>query len=453
MKNPWMRQLSKRVLISALTAGLLLSSISVSGSYAGIEVVKNNKAISSGAKIEAIEKNATVYVPLKRLFTALGAKISYNAQSKLIEVTMNGKKFSFKEGQKAFTANGKSLVLAAPVILIKGESYLPAHAVEQVAGVKLVRKNNQLSVTAIPQTPLRVGTITGPTGIAMAKLIDDSYLGENVKLSFDMESNATLMPAKLLKKELDIAFVPTNMASIVYNKSQGQVVLLSTNIWGLLSVVSTDPKIKGWDDLKGKQIDIFGQGATPEIAFKALAEANGLDIKKDLSYKMAYDTPATLVAAMASGNTKNGVAVLAEPFTSLLLQKNKNAKILFDVQTEWKKSYGLGFPMSSLVVRKEFLEEHPEVVANFVREFSNNLSYANSNPAAIGKLVEKMPELPFAATVVADSIPRSDYQYQSAASAKAAVAKYLKALYEYDPQTVGGKLPADDFYSVIQLDY
>lgn len=449
-----MKKTGKVVLSAILASALVLGSTAVSpSSFAGIEVVKNNKALGSGAKIEAIEQGKTVYVPLKRIFTALGAKISYNSQSKVIDVTMNGKKFSFKEGQKAFTANGKSLVLVAPVILIKGESYLPAHAVEQVAGVKLIRKNNQLSVTAIPQTPLKVGTITGPTGIAMAKLIDDSYIGENVKLSFDMESNATLMPAKLLKKELDIAFVPTNMASIIYNKSQGQVVLLSTNIWGLLSVVSTDPKIKSWDDLKGKQIDIFGQGATPEIAFKALAEANGLDPKKDLTYKMSYDTPATLVAAMASGNTKSGVAVLAEPFTSLLLQKNKNAKILFDVQTQWKKSYGLGFPMSSLVVRKEFLEAHPEVVDNFIREFANNLTYANNNPEAIGKLVEKMPELPFAASVVADSIPRSDYQYQSATSAKPAVAKYLKALYDFDPQTVGGKLPADDFYSIIQLDY
>lgn len=445
---------SKGILASLLAMALVVGSVAATpASYAGIEVVKNNKALGSGAKIEAIEKNQTVYVPLKRMFTALGAKISFNSQTKVIEVAMNGKKFNFKEGQKAFTANGKSLVLVAPVILIKGESYLPAHAVEQVAGVKLTRKNNQLSVTAIPQTPLKVGTITGPTGIAMAKLIDDSYLGENVKVAFDMESNATLMPAKLLKKELDIAFVPTNMASIIYNKSQGQVVLLSTNIWGLLSVVTTDPKIKTWNDLKGKQVDIFGQGATPEIAFKALAEANGLDPKKDLSYKMSYDTPATLVAAMASGNTKNGVAVLAEPFTSLLLQKNKNAKILFDVQTEWKKGYGLGFPMSSLVVRKQFLEEHPEVVDNFIREFANNLAFANGNPAEIGKLVEKMPELPFTASVVADSIPRSDYQYQSATSAKAAVSKYLKALYDFDPQTVGGKLPADDFYSVIQLDY
>lgn len=448
----WTKKMSLNA-TALLTALALVGSSVVMPSYAGIEVIKNNKALVSGQKVEAVVKNNETYVPLKRIFTALGAKVDYNKSNKAITVQMNGKTFSFWLGQTTFTSNGKTLQLSAKPIMIGTESYLPAHAVEQVAGVKLARKSNQLSVSAIPDTPLRVGTITGPTGIAMAKLIDDNYLGENIKVSYDLEANSTLLPAKLLKKELDIAFVPTNMASILYNKSKGDVVLLSTNIWGLLSVVTTDPQIKTWNDLKGKQIDIFGQGATPEIAFKALAEENKLDLKKDLSFKMAYDTPATLVAAIASGKTKDGVAVLAEPFTSLALSKNKNARILFDVQTEWKKSYGLGFPMSSLVVRKEFLENHPEVVETFMREFAYNLKYANAHPSDIGKLVEKMPELPFASAIVSASIPRSDYQYKSAAEAKSAVSKYLKALYDFDAQTIGGKVPADDFYVAIPSDY
>lgn len=422
-------------------------------SFAGIEVVKNNKALVSGEKIEAVVKGNTLMVPLKKVFTALGAKISYETKSKAIIVKMNGKTFQFWVGKDTFTADGKVLNLDANVQLVGSDAYVPAHSVEQVAGVDLSRKNNQLSITAEPAVALKVGTITGPTGIAMAKLINDNYLGENVKVSFDMDANSQLLPAKLLKKELDIAFVPTNMASIVYNKSGGDVVLLSANIWGLLSVVTTDPNIKTWSDLKGKQVDIFGQGATPEIAFKALLEDQKMDPKKDVTYKMSYDTPGTLVAAMASGNTKNGVAVLAEPFTSMLLAKNKNARVLFDVQTEWKKSFGVGFPMSSLVVRKEFLEKHPEVVATFLREFSNNLAYANANPAEIGKLVAKMPILPFEASVVASSIPRSDYKYQSAVDAKAAIEKYLKVLYDFDPASVGGKMPTSDFYSKVTLDY
>lgn len=433
---------SKKIISLTMVGLLLLSQLS----FAGVSIQKGSVPLSSGKKIEAVKSGNHLIVPMKDVFVSLGASVVYEAKTKKITIQKSGKRFEFWVGKSIFMAQGKQLNMIEPIKVIKNSAYMPAQAVEQVMGVTISYKNDVLQVGEASVTNLRVGTIAGPTGIAMAKLIDDSYIGENAKVTYDMEANAQLLPAKLLKKELDIAFVPTNMASIIYNKSKGDVVLLSSNIWGLLSVVTTDPAIKSWEDLKGKQVDLFGQGATPEIALKSLIEDHKMDPKKDVSYKMAYDTPGTLVAAMASGNTKDGIAVLAEPFTSMLLAKNKNANILFDVQTEWKKSFGVGFPMSSLVVRKAFLTEHPELVSAFLREFADNLAYANANPQMIGKLVEKMPELPFEASVVAASIPRSDYKYQSAEDAKPALTKYLKVLYDFDPQSVGGKLPEDDFY-------
>lgn len=436
----------KRITAAALIGLMLISQ----ASFAGVAIQKNEKPLISGKTIEAVKKGDQLMVPVKEVFTSLGATVAYDAKSKRIAIKHLGRNFDFWVGKSYFKTAGKSLNLEAPLTIINNRAYMPAHAIEQVTGNAVAVKNGQLQIGETRLTPIRIGTITGPTGIAMAKLIDDRYIGENAKITYDMDSNAQLLPAKLLKKELDIAFVPTNMAAILYNKSKGDVVLISTNIWGLLSVVTTDPSIKSWDDLKGKQIDIFGQGATPEIAFKSLIEDHKMDPKKDLQYKMAYDTPGTLVAAMASGNTKDGVCVLAEPFTSMLLAKNKNARILFDVQSEWKKSFGVGFPMSSLVVRKEFMEAHPELVNTFLREFAFNLAYANGNPQAIGTLVEKMPALPFEASVVASSIPRSDYKYMSADDAMPAVAKYLKVLYDFDPQTIGGKMPSDDFYGTVK---
>ncbi len=438
----------RKTLALSLTGIMLVSQLS----FAGVAIQKDNKPLGTTA-VEAVKKDDHLMVPLKEVFTSLGATVSYDVKTRKITVKKGSKTFEFLAGKNTFKTGGKTLSMASATDIIKNRAYVPAHVVGQVMGTEVSYQNGKLQLGKAEATAVKVGTINGPTGIAMAKMIDDSYLGENAKVSYDMEANAQLLPAKLLKKELDIALVPTNMAAILYNKSKGDVVLLSSDIWGLLSVVTTDPKIKTWNDLKGKQIDIFGQGATPEIAFKALVEDNKMDPKKDMTYKMAYDTPATLVAAMASDNTKDGVAVLAEPFTSMLLAKNKNARVLFDVQTEWKKGFSLGFPMSSIVVRKEFLNEHPELVQAFLREFAYNLNYANANPSEVGKLVEKMPELTFTAQIVTASIPRSDFRYESADSAKAAVAKYLKVLYDYDPQTIGGKLPTDDFYAKVPMNY
>lgn len=428
---------------------MLLSQLS----FAGIAIQKDNQPLVSGKTVEAIKKSEHLMVPLKEVFTSLGATVSYDSKTKKTTVKKNGKSFEFLVGKDSYKAGQKTLRMELPVQVFNNKTYVPAHVISQVTGNDVAYINGKLQIGKAETTNVRVGTISGPTGIAMARMIDTNYLGENAKVSYDMESNAQLLPAKLIKKELDIAFVPTNMAATIYNKSKGEVVLLSTDIWGLLSVVTTDPKIKTWNDLKGKQVDLFGIGATPEIAFKALVEDHKMNPKKDLTYKMSYDTAGTLVAALAGGKTKDGVAVMAEPFTSMALAKNKNARILFDVQTEWKKSFGLGFPMSSIVVRKEFLEQHPELVQSFTREFSYNLSYATSNPGEIGKLVETMKSLPFDAKIVAASIPRSDYKYQSAEEAKSAVAKYLKVLYDYDPQTIGGKLPEDNFYAKVPLKY
>ncbi len=439
----------KRLLIFTLILSLLLSTQSAFAA----EVYKGSSPIVKGKTVATIKSGNVLMVPAKEVFTGLGLKVTYDTAAKKMTVKGTNRTFEFWSGKKYFKAGTVNLNMDASAIVVKNVFYVPAHVVGQVSGYEAKMSGGKLTLTTAKQTPINVGTIAGPTGIAMAKLMNENYLGEQAKVNYAIESNAQLLPAKLLKKELDIAFVPTNMASIVYNKSKGEVVLLSTNIWGLLSVVTTDPKIKTWSDLKGKQVDIFGQGATPEIAFRSLAESHNLDLKKDLSFKMAYDTPGTLVAALASGKTKDGVGVLAEPFTSMLLAKNKNARILADFQTEWKRNYESDFPMSSIVVRKEFLNEHPEIVSAFVREFSNTLTYANKNPKEIGKFVKMLPELPFESSIVAASIPRSDFRYVSAVNAKKAVSKYLQILYLFDKATIGGKMPEKDFYTTIPVTY
>lgn len=440
----------KRVLIFTLILSLLLGT---QGTFASVNIYKGTSPLISGKTVSTIKTGNVLMVPAKEVFTNLGLKVTYDATGKKMTVKGSKRTFEFWSGKNYFKAGTVNLNMDGAASIVKNVFYVPAHVVGQVSGYEAKLSGGKLTLTAAKQTTLNVGTISGPTGIAMAKMINQGYLGEQAKVNYEIESNAQLLPAKLLKKELDIAFVPTNMASIVYNKSKGEVVLLSTNIWGLLSVVTTDPKVKSWSDLKGKQIDIFGQGATPEIAFKALSESHNLNPKKDMTYKMAYDTPATLVAALASGNTKNGIGVLAEPFTSMLLAKNKNARIIADFQSDWKRSYESDFPMSSIVVRKDFLNEHPEIVSAFVREFSKSLVYANKYPKEIGKFVKLLPELPFESSIVAASIPRSDFRYVSAINAKKSVSKYLQILYLFDKATIGGQMPGNDFYTKVPITY
>lgn len=442
--------LKKRIYALALVLMLIIGQTA----FADVAMKLDGKALALKYKVNPMRIGNTMMLPLRDTFEALGATVTFDTATQTAIITKNTLSARFKIGESSFFVNGKKLMMDQKSQIKSGRFFVPAHVVEQVFGVAMVATKDQLAMTTNKKEKFRIATLNGPTGVAMAQLITNNYLGENADLSYEVLANPQLLPAKLIKGEIDMAFMPTNMASIVYNQSKGQVAIVSTNIWGLLSVITTDPQIKSWSDLKGKQIDIFGQGATPEVAFKALAEANGLNPKSDLSYKFAYDTASTLATALASGQVKDGVAVLPEPAASIALAKNKNARVLYAFDDAWKAAFnGQGMPMNVVVVRREFLDKNQDLVRSFLREFKTDIANMNANPKAIAKLVDQLPQLNFAAAIVEDAIPRSGYRFETASASKIAIQKYLKVLLDFEPKTIGGKVPGDDFYIDVFTDY
>ena len=445
----------KRILSFSLALTLFLLTLSNTlPTFAATSIELDGKPINLKYAVQPERAGNILLLPIRDTAEALGAAVTYEPATRTARCEKGGIVLRVALGDSKITINGKTLVTDAPASLRNGRMMAAAHVFEQAFGLSATVGQNQLKLAAREKTAFKVATLNGPTGVAMAQLIRNDYLGENADMSYEVLSNPQLLPAKLIKGEVDMAFLPTNMASIIYNQSKGQVVMVSANIWGLLSVLTTDPALTDWSDLKGKQIDIFGQGATPEVAFKALAEANGLNPKADMTYKFSYDAASTLATAMIAGQAKDGLAVLPEPATSMVLQKNKNARILFSFGTEWSRSFGgAGMPMSVMVVRKAFLEQHQDLVRSFLREFRNDIAQMNASPKSMGTLVDQLPELGFSSSVVETAIPRSGYRFETASSAKAAIRKYLETLMAYDAKTVGGVLPGDDFYADVFTDY
>lgn len=437
-----------------ILVALMLFSLLLQVTFADVTLTLNGKQLPSVAGIKPERIGNTMMLPIRDVAKALGVSLGYDGKTNALVVIKGKMEARLAFGNKTFTVNGKRLNLDNPVVLKNGRALVPAHAIEQIFGITMSLEGKVLKMDSDKQAPFRVATLNGPTGVAMAQLIDNSYLGENAKMSYEILANPQLLPAKLIKGEVDIAFMPTNMASIVYNQSKGEVVMVAINTWGLLSVVSTDPNVKTWADLKGKQIDIFGQGSTPEVAFKALLEANGLDPKNDVSYKFSYDSAATLATAIGAGQLKDGIAVVPEPFTTMALAKNPKARVLFSMKDAWQKAFGgQGLPMTAVVVRKAFLKDNQPLVRSFLRELKVDIAAMNENPQSVGALIERLPALNFSKETVAEAIPRSAYKFEVASASKAAVEKYLKVLLAFEPKTIGGKLPGEDFYVDVFTDY
>ena len=96
-------------------------------------------------------------------------------------------------------------------------------------------------VTLDTELPVNVMVLNGTTGFGMAKLISDAAEGNAaLNYNFSVEADASNVTAALINGTADIAALPTNAASVVYNKTEGEVQLLALNTLGVLYLVTDD---------------------------------------------------------------------------------------------------------------------------------------------------------------------------------------------------------------------
>ena len=84
--------------------------------------------------------------------------------------------------------------------------------------------------------------------------------------SFQIAASADEVTPKLVQGDLDIAAVPANLSSILYNNTKGKVQVLAVNTLGVLYIVENGETVQSAADLKGKTIYASGKGSTPELS-------------------------------------------------------------------------------------------------------------------------------------------------------------------------------------------
>jgi len=297
---------------------------------------------------------------------------------------------------------------------------------------------------------VKIVGLKGPTSIGMIKSIDEiPSLGDNVTSSYEIVPAPDVLIAKLLNDEFDFATVPTNVAAILFNKKDNYQIM-GIPIWGMLYVVTNDVEINSWEDFKGQNVYPFAQGSSPDIIFQHLANANGLTPFEDVDISYNYQQ-AELAQALIAGEVS--VAVLPEPFVTSALLKNPDLKIVMDIQEEWKKANmassvvpaDSSYPMTSLIVRKQFAIDHPEIVASFEKSYADSIIWVNENPKEASLLVEKH-EIGFAAKAAELAIPRANMDYKSISEVKNEVSYYFDVLSGFSMKTIGGAMPDETIY-------
>lgn len=283
---------------------------------------------------------------------------------------------------------------------------------------------------------VHVASLKGPTSIGLVQFMDQAADGEtDNEFDFAINTAADEIVPKVIQGDIDIALVPANVASVLYNKTEGAVQVIDINTLGVLNVVTGDASVASFGDLAGHTVYMTGKGTTPEYVMNFLLERAGLTGQVTLEFK---SEPTEVLSALLVD--PSAVGVLPEPFKTAAIAKSEgklSAPVsLTDV---WDELAGV------TVVRRAFAKEHPEAVAEFLSCHAASVEAVNAAPADWAQAVVDAGIVDNAA-IAEKAIPGCMLVCQTGKDMKAALDGYLQVLADADASAVGGKLPADDFY-------
>lgn len=296
-----------------------------------------------------------------------------------------------------------------------------------------------------PRTPVRIATLKGPTGVGMVHLMQAQDAGATANdYSFTVTDAPEEVVARVASGDVDVAAVPTNLAAVLHARTSGAVQMLAVNTLGVLYVVTDGTSVSSMAGLKGRTIYASGQGSNPEYVLRFLLRRNGLDPDTDvrLVWKSQHDEVATLVA---SGNAQ--VALLPEPFVTAVTVKNPGVGVALDLTTEWSRAVtdGSRLMMGGVIARRDFVEQHPDAVKTFLREYSASIDAARADADTTSALCAQYGIIPDAA-VAKQALPRLNLTFLAGEAMQAGLGGYFQVLYDANPAAVGGSLPDAGFY-------
>lgn len=308
----------------------------------------------------------------------------------------------------------------------------------------VVDKENDLSETPEEEeVTVRIAGLKGPTTMGLVKLMEDNEQGVSVnRYNFSVMGTADEITPLLNKGELDLAAIPANLASVLYNNTKGAIQVLAVNNLGVIYLVEKGEEISGFSDLVGKTVYATGKGTTPEYALRYLLTQNGIDPDTDVT--LDFRSEATEVVA-ALDAAESGIAMLPQPYVTVAQTTIEGLTVALDLNEEWNKlDNGSSLVTGVVVARREFVEQYPQTVERFLAEYEASAAYANEQVEDAAALVEKYGIVK--AAVAQKALPYCHISFMKGEQMKQAVSGYLAILGEQNSKAIGGELPGDDFY-------
>ncbi len=284
--------------------------------------------------------------------------------------------------------------------------------------------------TEQPQASPKIFAITGPSGVGMVHLME----GYTVSLSAAPDE----IVAKVANGEAEIAALPTNVASSLYNKLDGKITVLCVSTLGVLYMMDRTGSVSRFSDLEGKTIYSTGEGANPQYILEDLLKKNY--INATVKYLGTNDE---LTAKMISGEID--IAMVPQPVATTIQMKS-DFKPALDMTAEWNRvNPDSQLMMGCVVARTDYLKDHKKTVKQFLKDYQASVDAIADDPAGAAALCETYGIIPSAA-IAEKAIPYCNITFVTGQEMKDGLSGYLQVLYDANPQSIGGALPGDRFY-------
>ena len=202
-------------------------------------------------------------------------------------------------------------------------------------------------------------------------------LGPNVKLATKTFNAGPALIEALFAGDIDIGYVGPSPAINGYVKSHGEAlrIIAGAASGGALFIVRPGANIQKAKDLANKKIADPQLGGTQDVSLRYYLQQNGLKpADKGGNVQIIPTDNATILTLFKTGKIDG--AWVPEPWATRLIVEG-NGRVLVDERTRWPNGK---FVTTLVVVRKAFLDAHPDLVNKFLQAHVDTIQYILSNP-------------------------------------------------------------------------
>ena len=220
--------------------------------------------------------------------------------------------------------------------------------------------------------------------VGVARGTFKAALGPNVNLETRIFPAGPALIEALFANEVDIGYVGPNPAINGYVKSQGAAlrIIAGASSGGALFIVRPGANIKSAKDLAGKRFATPQIGGTQDVALRYYLLQHGLQTADKGGNVQIIPTDNPNILTLFKAGKIDG-AWVPEPWASRLIIEG-NGQVFVDERTLWP---GGKFDTTNVIVSKQFLDQHPDLVSKFLQAHVETVEYIASNPESAKSIV------------------------------------------------------------------